>query len=227
MGAAGPVAGFSASPNVAATHSYLEAWYVWERAISVPASTIAVDAAASEVEADCPDVLVDAPAPASYTRAAKQLRDLDEELNFTVLGAWVRPEQQALTTLVSTVTRTHWTNRTLTRLLHAQVRHYADAFTGNVPALCDDMEAWAHSEYTKLDPGTEELVRRREAYQGLLRRSPEGLVTHLLARYENRSEKALARHLSALTETLNREAGPLETAKQRIEQTTGVHAPSV
>lgn len=215
--------------DVAATRSYLRAGYAYERSVSreAPAGEAALAATASRIAGGCPSALTYAPRDEAF-------EEIEEEIGVTLsasyrLGA---PTLRApALRLAGRIARLRWSNRRLTRLVHAEAAEER-ANTTIAPAdVCADIAAWKASAYATLPPDALRFVARTNriealSFVGFTEESREAIIRRLLGRFEEGRERVQARRLARLEARAEARARAVETAAQkRVAAALGVPIP--
>jgi hypothetical protein len=212
-----------------ATRAYLKANYAFYRTAlaNVPASLSAAGVFAAKLESECPNVLVGAPSPMPETatttptmlRQSGQAEELELELGFSLLRVSLDPDDVALMRLVHTMRSLHFSQARLTRLMRIQASSIERELSLTVANVCADMTAWVASGYEALAPATREY---RNMVEALFKPSSatESLAV-VLARQEDRSEKATARRTRRLEDRVDLLTAP-EAIEDRLRTALGL-----
>ncbi len=183
-----PVGASASSGDVASTHAYLEANYAVLRSVvnGWPADEAKIDALDQKIRGECPSAGAGSP---QSEEAQKMSTEVIGALWATVYGANARAVQR----FVKAVGSLHWSNGAVTR----GVRHYTQGLREmsrlQVPHLCEDVRAWSASGFKTAPASTERFDRHVEAIEV---REPS---QHLLAPYEQGSDKSLAARVAHLS----------------------------
>jgi hypothetical protein len=242
--------------NAAATHAYLIATVSFEEAelTNLPQSVAAMEGVADRISGECPGVLTGAPPteqelgligsesmtpPGPRTsgerqRQSRQRGDLQLELSLALSDSRIQPDREAAGELIHTLTPLRWSNPKITLLLHLTLANVQDELELPAPPVCADMKAWVASGYRTLSAASKELASQTEA---LLKHALEALVLYsqagiqpfpeILARYEGARDRALARHIEALTAELQRRSATEAAVLKRLEAAVGLPAAPV
>ena len=124
--------------------------------------------------------------------------ELDTELSLTTYLTWLQSDHAAAATFARVLGPLHWSNPRLTRLVRAEVLQLDEYFTRPLPDVCADLKAWVASDYETLPAATVEFLHSYEVSAKAAPPSPDAL----LARYEDKAEKALARRSKRLEDKL-------------------------
>ncbi len=178
----------AASPrDVASTHAYLEANYLVLHSVvsGWPADEAKVRALEQKIRGECP--LAGAGSPQSE-EAQKLSTEVVGALWATVYDA----NANAIQRFVKAVESLRWSNVAVTR----GVRHYTQGLREmaalQLPELCDDVRAWSATGFKAAPASTEQFDRHVEAIEV---KEPS---QRLLARYEQASDRDLARRVAHL-----------------------------
>jgi len=212
-----PHIALGASANAAATLSFLRADHAFAQAVraKIPAAEGSANSLVTEVTAECPDVLGDAPHTGGFSQLAS-------ETSLAILDVFAGPLVQAGLVFAERVERLRWSSRSLTRLVHVHAAEERAEAKVSPPHLCADLNAWLASDYRIVPQGTETFVRTYLAAREGPETSDEAILGKLTP-YERPSMKALAgtiKHLEAASAPLLREAIKGPTA--RLNQALGV-----
>jgi hypothetical protein len=198
---AGVASAHVSATDAAATHAYLESRLALRRAEAAHASAElnAVDALAETVKAECPAVLQDEPESASGGEISIELAD-------AIFGAAERVEYAAVERFYKTVQRLRWSNPRLTKLLHDLALEQAEQSGVPAPPLCADLKFWVGSGYTATSATTKHYLQRRNEISAITTIAPEPhekpfedflqperLIAHRLSRYEDHTDRLLAK----------------------------------
>jgi hypothetical protein len=195
----------ASSSDAGVTGAYLQAEYAVARAEvkSFPAALAAIDALAKKVQIECPGVLANAPKPASGTAPSGTTAEVSEEELDAVFGVAEATEYARRRRFAGIVAHLRWSNRTLTRLVHAQAAAEAEKAAIPAPNLCADMSSWVSSGYQAVSAGTEQYLKRESALSTKTE-DTQDTITHKLVPYESPADKRIAKQLSGLENS----AGP-------------------
>lgn len=193
--------------DAAATHAYLKAVIALNHASgeAAPAGIKAIEALATQVQSECPDVLAGAPPHVKGEKTNKSRSEAVEEIAAATFGVAEHLEHPAHSRFASAVKRLHWSNPRLTRLLRSLAREQADQSAIPAPELCPDMKFWVASGFTATSTGTHGLLHRLQVVSSITQievepHEPPGnafnltaLVAYRLKPYEDQRDRALAR----------------------------------
>lgn len=207
MASAAPAVARVTASDAAATHAYLEAKIVLQRAevAAAPAELKAIGALEAQVKTECPGALAGAPPHVKGEKTNESQYQVSEELLSAGLGAGGDVEHTADARFARTVRRLRWSNPKLTRLLRSLALEQAKQSAIPPPELCADMKFWVASGYTAVSPGTRQYLQRLKvvASTTLIESEPHepvsdffhlnALVEHRLMPYENHADRLLAR----------------------------------
>lgn len=193
--------------DAAATHAYLEARIVSQRAAAAdePADLKAIGGLEAQVKAACPGVLAGAPPHVKGEKTNESELEVTEELLSAVFGATDPVEHPVDTRFSRTVRRLRWSNSKLTRLLRSLALEQSEQSAIPLPDLCSDMKFWVASGYTAVSSGTKRFLHRLSVVSSitLIESEPHesvtdlfnlnALVAHRLKPYENHADRLFAR----------------------------------
>lgn len=189
--------------DAAATRAYLRAYYVYERGIEgdVTAAVNAIRTHAIEIAGECPYVLTYAPRDAAFD-------ELGEEVDATLYLAGAAEMRPAMLGLANAIAHLRWSDRKLTRLVHAEaLEEKAFAMLAS-PNVCADIAGWRETAYATLPAGATRFLARLNAIEslsfvGFTEETREAMIMRLLNRYEGRS----ARRVVKRTERIEAQIG--------------------
>jgi hypothetical protein len=211
--------------DVAATRAYLRAADMYERSTyaEVGVSVAAIEAHAGEIGIECPSVLTYAPRDAAFG-------ELGEEANRTAFFAGTAPERSALLRLAHTIEHLRWSDRKLTRLVHAEAAGEGAFATLALPDVCADIAAWKANGYAALPQSAARFLARVQAIESLSVTGPseelrETAIMRLLRPYEKPAERRTARRIERLEAQINRRLRAAGTiAETKLAAVLGVAA---
>jgi hypothetical protein len=211
-----PCLALAAPGNSAATLNFLRADHVFAQAVrtKIPAAQTSANSFVTEVAAECPHILGDAPHTAGFGQLAS-------EASLAILDVFDRPLVQAGVVFAERVERLRWSSRPLTRLVHVHAAEERAEARVAPPHLCADLNAWKASDYRTVPQGTETFVRTYLAAREGPEASDEAILGKLTP-YERPSMRVLARavkHLEAQSAPLLREAiaGPIARLSEALD----------
>jgi hypothetical protein len=222
-----------------ATRAYLEAKLSYERAATASASVSKanVEALASRLAGECPDVAAGAPkledvllggrpgGPRSARqrgergRRLRQWSDLETELSIVLDQARSAPYREAALTFANTVMRLRWSDGNVTAFEHAEAAAFEWILDAAPQQVCVDLRFWAASGYRSLSSATRTLGRELEQIEeplwlAVFRQrslSPNG--------FEDAGDRGLARRVEHAEEarlTADRALIAIETRLQSV-----------
>jgi hypothetical protein len=216
----------AARNDAAATRSYLRARYDYDRVVTseAPAGEAALSARAAQLAGECPSALTYAPRDADFS-------GIDEEVGVTLTTSyWMGPPtlRAATLRLARELAPLHWSNRTLTRLVHAESAEERGEATIVPPDVCADIAAWRASSYASLPPDAVRFLARVDRiralrFVGFTEESREAIIRRLLRRSEGAGERAVARRLARLESRVDARAeGDEVAARKKLAAALGV-----
>ncbi len=225
----------------AATQAYFAAVYARTQAVvaNLPASQAAFEGLADRIGGECPGVMAGAPTTfmppffgphrlsarrrGELARESRQAFELEEELDITLLFAWLQPDRQATLAFAAAVEPLRWSNPAVAQSVHLEATESEEQVESASPGVCADMRAWVASGYRTLSAGTKEFFSRREASE---RRTVSARpVISLVAPYESAGDKAL---IDKTRQLAHQELSTLQTLERTfmsLRQTLGVTRP--
>jgi hypothetical protein len=200
------------SGNATATRAYLRAGEAYEGGsyAEFGATVAAIDARAGEIGGECPSALTYAPRDTAFG-------ELGEELGSAVFYASLVSMRGTLLRQSQAIAYLRWSDRRLTRLVHAEAAEERAILALTLPDVCADIAAWKASAYAALPPSATGFLARvrtieSASFVGPLEESREGVIRHLLRPYEGPAERRTAKRIAQLEEQLARRLGAAATA---------------
>lgn len=98
-----------------------------------------------------------------------------------------------------------WGDRGLTNRVHLDARQDVREVEEPTPDLCADAKFWAATDFREVSPATHRYLREHEGNgegEGVFGELVPGSIAQRLQRYEDPSDKALARRLRAMQKKL-------------------------
>jgi hypothetical protein len=192
-----PASAHAGEGDVAATRTYLEANYGLVQVVTsrIRPVEMALHGVLAQVGGECP------------AAAAGSPQDTDsEQLSNEVIGTLVQSAVRLLVhpaslRFVLVAGALSWSDRALTRTIHAYVAKLETLATTGVPSVCSDVRVWAASGFHTLPGSTIDFDARFMPNWVSV-----GELPAALARYETSSERPLIRR----TEHLEAEVAELE-----------------
>ena len=202
-------AGARARPgDVAATRAYLNAQYVEVRAAAATyrGGIKSVEALGARVQAECPGVLAAAP---HSTSGNASVTEASEEVFAAILRTPERAAHAAYQRFARAVGHLHWSNSTLTRLVHSSALERATQSAIPAPNLCADMQSWAASGYRTVSPATAHYLHLLTgANAGSATGSdPAKTIPRLLASSEDATGRTLVKRIKSFEAKHTRAVG--------------------
>jgi hypothetical protein len=212
--------------DAAATRAYLRAGNAYERSVSreAPVGEAALAASVSQIAGGCPAALTYAPRDEAFG-------GIDREIYATLAHAyWLgTPTLRAASLLFAgEIAHLRWSDRRLTRLVHAEAAEESADTTIVLPEVCADIAAWKGSSYATLPPGAMRFLarmRRIEAlsFVGFTEESREAIIQRLLRRFEPAKERAQAKRLAKLAVSVDARAAAVNaSARKKLATALGV-----
>ncbi|TMK23960.1 MAG: hypothetical protein E6G62_09695 [Actinobacteria bacterium] len=199
---AGQAPALAAPSDIAATRTYIRANYalVQSAGSHLASARAAYRGVLRRVKATCPGAGANSPQNPQST-----------QLSNGVIGAMVtaaiHTNLPALGAYVHAAERTRWSNRALTRAVHAYAGKVKTMAALASPDLCGDVKAWVATGFQTLSPRTVSFDQRFVPAWVALGELPPGL-----AAYERPDERALLQRSGQLEMKLsNFEAGAVES----------------
>lgn len=207
--------------DVAATRAYLRAVDAYERAVDREATVgeATITARASQIAGDCPSALTYAPRDEAFG-------EIGEEIGATLaISYWVEaPTLRApALRLVGELAHLRWSNRRITRLVHAEAAEERASTTVVPPDVCADIAGWKGSAYATLPPDAMRFIAQLRAIEALslagftefTAESREAVIERLLRRFEGPRERSQARRLERLRARVDARAEAVEVAARK------------
>lgn len=240
----------STSADRIATHAYLIANESWDETqlANLPQSTASIETLAAQISGECPGVLTGAP-PAEHVfgpvgpgapqtsartegernRESRQRDNLKLELLIALDDSFTQSNRDATIALISALSPLKWSAPIVGLSLHLTLEVVQEELNDTTPAPCADMHFWVASGYRTLSPGSKESAKRIEP---LFRRVFEILALSLgghvkpfpqiLGPYESAADRALARHVAALTTQVDTAHKVEQATVKRVEAAVGL-----
>lgn len=184
--------------DAAATRAYLRASVVyWRSAVTeVSARVAASEARASEIAGECPSALTYAPRDEAFG-------ELGEEANTTAFWAGAAAMRSTGLRLADAIAHLRWSDRRVTRLVHAEAAEEHAIAESALPDVCADIDAWKASAYATLPQSSIQFLARVRAVESLLfvgftEESREAIIMRRLRRFEGPAERRAAKHIERL-----------------------------
>ncbi len=220
-----PPSALAGANDVAATRAYLRASYAYDRAIDREAAVdaAAVRARAGQIAGECPSALTYAPRDAAF-------RELGEEITATLYGAREASTHSQALGFAGAIGHLRWSDRRLTRLVHAQAAGERASATIALPDICGDIAGWKASAYATLPPASTQFIARLRAIEalyfvGFIEQSRETIIMRLLRRYEGSAERRAAGHIERLELRVETQAAAaVAAARSTLAPALGVSA---
>jgi hypothetical protein len=165
-------------------------------------SVAAIEARASEIAGECPSALTYAPRDMAFG-------ELGEEAVTTVFFAGVAPVRSMLSRLSGAIAQLGWSDRRLSRLVHAEAGEERGIVTLALPDVCADITAWRASAYAALPPSAAAFLARVRAIEsssfvGPSEESREAVIMRLLRPYEGPAERRTAKRVERFEAEIRR-----------------------
>jgi hypothetical protein len=211
--------------DAAATRAYLRASDTYERSATAELATrvTAMQARANEIAGECPSALTYAPRDEAFG-------ELGEEASTTVYWAGAASVRSTELRLADAIAHLRWSNRRLTRLVHAEAAEEHAIATIALPDVCADIAAWKASAYATLPQSSTKFVARMRAIEflsfvGFTEASRETIIMRLLRRFERPAERRAAKRIERLEAQINKRLGAAAVAAQaKLAAALGVAA---
>jgi hypothetical protein len=179
----------------AATRAYLRASEAYQRSATteVAARIAATEARASVIAGECPAALTYAPRDEAF-------EELGGEANETAFWAGAASMRSTGLRLADAIAHLTWSDRRLTRLVHAEAAQEQMAAALALPNVCADIAAWKASAYAALPQSALRFLARSQAierlsFDGFTEESRETLIMRLLKRFERPAEVRAAKRI--------------------------------
>jgi hypothetical protein len=193
--------------DAAATHAYLEARIVLQRAevASEPTELQAIGALEAQVKTECLGVLAGAPPHVKGEKTNESEHEVSDEMLSAGFGAAEHVGHPADARFARTVRRLRWSNPRLTKLLRSLAIEQAEQSAIPPPELCPDMKSWVASGYTTVSTSTKQFLHRHSVVSSITQIESEphepvadifnlnALVARRLKPYEDHADKQLAK----------------------------------
>jgi len=191
-----PATAISTPQDVASTHAYIRANYVFARASEAETGPVQanVEALNQKLAQECPDV-------GSGSPQNEESQLLSYEVVVALWSSSYGTDAGPIGTFVDTVRRLRWSNPRLTHAVQTYARGLHELATLQMPDLCDDVSAWKASDFKTVPATTPGLDQRVEAIDA------KPIPSQLFAPYEQPAERPiLARTARLETKLLQTES---------------------
>jgi hypothetical protein len=187
------------SGDASATRDYLQADLARTRAEvgGLSVAIAAMEALRGRLQLECPGVLAEEPKPAQGEKPSGSAIEIGEEEQGAVFGAAEHTEYELRRGFAHTVAHLSWSDRSLTRLVHADAAEELAQAQTPPPDLCSDMRAWVDTGYQTVSAATEGYVHRESTLSSETGGAQE-LIMHKLGRYESQADKRIAGRIAAV-----------------------------
>jgi hypothetical protein len=184
----------ASSGDASTTRAYLQAYLGQTRAevSGLPAGLAAMEALRGQLQLECPGVLAQEPTPSRGERPSESAIEISDELQESLFGVAERTEISVHRRFAHSVERLTWSDRGLTRLVHAYAAGEVEQAEIPTPDLCSDMRAWVASGFQTVSAATEAYLRRESTLLGRTGGAHEAIM-HKLERYESPADKRITR----------------------------------
>jgi hypothetical protein len=185
------------SGDASATRAYLQAYLgqVRAEASGIPAGVAAMEALRGQLQLECPGVLAQEPTPSKGEKPSESAIEISDELQESLFGVAERTESSVHRRFAHSVARLRWSDRGLTRLVHAYAADEVEQAEVPTPDLCSDIRAWVASGFQTVSAATEAYLRRESTLSGGAGGAQEA-ITRKLERYESPADKRIARRIA-------------------------------
>jgi|HubBroStandDraft_3_1064219.scaffolds.fasta_scaffold34519_2 hypothetical protein len=180
--------GASAAPrDVSSTRSYLLANYALLRAVRANESAVERNVMALDrtLASECPNVGMGAP-------QNEEAQHMSYEVAGALWSTLYHTDASMIHAFIRTVGSLRWSDPKLTRIAQRYVKSLRELVVLPLPDLCGDVRAWSADGFKAVPASTLRFDRHTEAVEG------KSIPTHLLAPYEQSSDKAIAAHVAHL-----------------------------
>jgi hypothetical protein len=202
LGAAGPSVAAADSADVASTQAYLQTNYTLMRYFTshIPAARAEIASVLAGVRRECPLAASGSPEDADSEQ-------LSNEVVGTMVTTVVQHNLPATLSAIRATESLRWSDGALNRTIHAYLAKAKVLTTLAVPDLCEDVRAWATSDFKTLPASTASFAPRF-----LSSWVAPGDQPAALTRYESTQDTGLAHRTTKLEEQWTQfEADEVET----------------
>jgi len=212
--------------DVAATRAYLRAADVYELGAfsEVGSGVAAIEARSAAIGGECPSVLTYAPRDGEF-------RELGEEINGALLFTGVLTAvDPMMLRLAHAIGGLAWSDRRLTRLVHAVAAEERVIVRLVLPDVCADIAEWKASAYAALPQSAAGFLARVQAIEsmglvGSSEESREALIMRLLRPYEGARERRTVKQIERLEGQIGKRwQAAASAARSRLAAALGVSA---
>jgi hypothetical protein len=212
--------------DAAATRAYLRAGLAYGRGLEREAlrGEAALEASVSRIAGECPSALTYAPRDEAFG-------GIDGEIYSTLSSAyWLGTPTLRAATLrfAGAIAHLRWSNRRLTRLVHAEAAEERADTTLVPPGVCADIAAWRGSSYATLPPDALRFLARMGriealSFVGFTEESREAIIQRLLRRFEGAKQRAGSKRLRRLAGRVDARAAAVKAAaRKKLAEALGV-----
>jgi hypothetical protein len=153
-----------------------------------------MEASASEIAGGCPSALTYAPRDEAFG-------ELGEEARTTAFWAGAASMRSTGLRLADAIAHLRWSDRRLTRLVHAEAAEEHGIAAIALPDVCADIAAWKAGAYATLSQSSTQFLARVHAIEslsegvGASEESREAAIMRLLRRFEGPAERQTAKRM--------------------------------
>jgi hypothetical protein len=211
--------------DAAATRVYLRASAAYERIATTEMvrSVTAMQARTNAITGGCPSALMYAPRDEAFG-------GFGEEAGATVYWAGAVFMSSADLRLAGAFAHLRWSDRKLTRLVHAEAAEQRMIATLALPDVCADIAAWKASAYAALPQSAMRFLAHVRAIEslsfvGFTEESREALIMRLLRRFEGLAERRAAKRIERREAQVGKRLGAaVLAARAKLAAGLGVSA---
>jgi hypothetical protein len=191
----------ASSGDASATRAYLQAYLGQTRAevSGLPAALAAMEALRGQLQLECPGVLAQQPTPSRGEKPSESAIEISDELQESLLGVAERTESSVHRRFARSVARLRWSDRGLTRLVHAYTAGEVEQAGIPTPDLCSDIRAWVASGFQTVSAATVAYLDRESTLSSRTAGAQEAIM-RTLEHYETSADKRVARQIAAAEE---------------------------
>lgn len=192
--------------DITATRGYLQAAYTKarEEPSRTSAGITALETLGGRLARECPGVLAGEPKAVAGAKPTSHELEVADEVFGVFYGTVEHAEYTVRARFARTVASLRWSDRALTRVIHALAAEEAVRADILLPNLCVDLRAWMDSGYQTVPLGTARYLHRLQIVAKLTVRAgapmgmdAESYIERMLARYENKPDKVIIRRTAA------------------------------
>jgi hypothetical protein len=193
-----PATAQASSGDASATGAYLQAYLGQTRAevSGLSAGLAAMEVLRGQLQQECPGVLAQQPTPARGEKPSESAIEISDEVQESLFGVAERTESSVHRRFARSVGHLKWSDRGLTRLVHAYATGEVEQAEVPTPDLCSDIRAWVASGFQTVSASTAAYLGRESTISSRTAGAQEAIMRKL-ERYETPADKRIVRQIAA------------------------------